>query len=240
MESPAVPPEGERGSPDEPQPEDTFARRLTPDAERFFIWPVLLPHLVRSAVFLVPVVVSLLFWLVGTGFSILAGLGAVGGRGLELGPAIDSGLSLLGVGGMVVFGMAWLVSLFVGVREVVSEAGLLIEDGAQALATVYSSLQARLETQRPSFTVRSSELDKNPALRISNDREEALIIVRPTGPDLHIGWTMWRTRSTTALIVDMFPGRRNNDLALLQAHSSSAMRELLHSAIEHSARKRTS
>jgi hypothetical protein len=52
------------------------------------------------------VVVSLLFWLVGTGFSILAGLGAVGGRGLELGPAIDSGLSLLGVGGMVVFGMA--------------------------------------------------------------------------------------------------------------------------------------
>jgi hypothetical protein len=195
---------------------------------------------VRSIAFLAPVVISLLFWMIGTGFSIVAGLGAVGGSGLELGPAIDSGLSLLGLAGLVFFGMVWLASLFVGVREVVAEGGVLIEDGAQALAAVYGSMQARVNRQCPPFAVRSGEFETNPTLRVSNDREEALIIVRKSGPDLRIGWSMWRIRSTVTLIGDLLPGKRGNDGALLQADSCSAMRELLNSVTEYSARDHTS
>jgi hypothetical protein len=209
--------------------------RLTHDTERS-LWPTLLPHLVRTIVFLVPVAVSLLLWTIGTGFSIVAGLGAVGGSGVELGPAIDAGLSLLGLAGLVFFGMIWLASLFVGVREVVADGGVLIENGAQSLAAVHSSMRARVERQSPPFAVRSGEFAKNPTLRISNDREEALVIFRSTGPDLRIGWSMWRIRSTATLIFELLPGKRGNDVALLQSDSSSAMRELLNSATGHSAR----
>jgi hypothetical protein len=239
VESPAVPADGESGRQNGPHQEGIPAGRLTRDSERS-IWPTLLPHLVRSIAFLAPVVISLVFWLIGTGFSIVAGLGAVGGSGLELGPAIDSGLSLLGLAGLVFFGMVWLASLFVGVREVVAEGGVLIEDGAQALAAVYDSVQARVNRQCPPFAVRSGEFEKNPTLRVSNDREEALIIVRTSGPDLRIGWSMWRIRSTVTLIGDLLPGKRGNDVALLQADSSSALRELLNSVTQYSARDHTS
>ena len=239
MESSVVPADGESGRQNGPHQEGIPTGRLTRDSERS-IWPTLLPHLVRSIAFLAPVAISLLFWLVGTGFSIVAGLGAVGGSGLELGPAIDSGLSLLGLAGLVFFGMVWLASLFVGVREVVAEGGVLIEDGAHALAAVYGSMQSRVNRQSPPFAVRSGEFEENPTLRVSNDREEALIIVRASGPDLRIGWSMWRVRSTVTLIGDLLPGKRGNDVALLQADSSSAMRELLNSVTQHSARDHTS
>ncbi|HWN32679.1 MAG TPA: hypothetical protein VNP03_08035 [Pseudonocardia sp.] len=239
MESPAAPADGESGPQNRPQQEHIPAGRLTRDSERS-LWPTLLPHLARSIAFLAPVVISLLCWLIGTGFSIVAGLGAVGGSGLSLGPAIDSGLSLLGLAGLVFFGMVWLASLFVGAREVVAEGGVLIEDGAQALAAVYGSMQVRVNRQCPPFVVRSGEFDRNPTLWVSNDREEALIIVRPSGPDLRIGWSMWRIRSTATLIGDLLPGKRSNDVAVLQADSSSAMRELLNSVTQHSARDHTS
>lgn len=235
MESPAVPADGESGPRNGPKQQDIPVALLTGDSERS-LWPTLLPHLLRSIVFLAPVVISLLFWMIGTGFSLVAGLGAVGGSGLSLGPAIDSGLSLLGVAGLVFFGMVWLVSLFVGVREVVAEGGVLIEGGARSLAAVHGSMRVRVDRQCPPFVVRSGEVDGNPTLRVSNDREEALIIVRPSGPDLRIGWSMWRIRSTATLIGDLLPGKRSNDVALLQADSSSAMRELLNSVTQHSAR----
>src|ERR1700704_3547140 len=86
------------------------------------------PHLLRSLVFLTPVAISLVVLLIGMGFSILAGLGSVsggGGGGLNLGPEVNSGLAVIGLGGVLVFGMVWIGSLFVPVREIVAEDGLL-------------------------------------------------------------------------------------------------------------------
>jgi hypothetical protein len=195
------------------------------------------PHLVRSLVFLTPVAISLVVLLVGMGFSILAGLGSVsGGRGLDLGPSVDSGLALIGLGGVAVFGMAWIVSLFVPVREIVAEDGLLLEDRAQAATAVYDSLKAKVERHSPPFTVSSGDLDENPTLRISNEDESALVVVHPAGPDLRIGWTLWRTRSTSSMVLDTFPGKRGNELVHLRADSCSAMGQLLQNALEHAAR----
>jgi len=202
-----------------------------------FAAPTLWPHLVRSIVLLTPVAVSLIFLLVGMGFSIMAGLGAVSSRGMDLGPSIDSGLMLLGTGGIVVFGMVWLVSLFVPFREVVAGDGVLIEDAATAATAVYGSIKARVDRRAPPFTVRPGQLDGSPALRVSSDSESALIIVRESGPDLRVGWTMWRSRSAVGLIGDMFPGARGHDIALLRENSCSTMRELLKSATEHGVRQ---
>jgi hypothetical protein len=197
------------------------------------------PHLLRSLVFLAPVAISLVVLLIGMGFSILAGLGSVsGGRGLDLGAEVDSGLSLIGLGGAAVFGMVWIVSLFVPVREVVAEDGLLLEDRARSVSAVYDSIKTRVERHSPPFTVSTGQLDSNPTLRITNDDESALVAVHPSGPDLRIGWTLWRTRSTAAMVLDTFPGKRGDDLVHLRANSCSAMGQLLQNALEHAARTR--
>jgi hypothetical protein len=195
------------------------------------------PHLLRSLVFLTPVAISLVVLLTGMGFSILAGLGSVsGGRGLDLGAEVDSGLSLIGLGGAAVFGMVWIVSLFVPVREVVAEDGLLLEDRAQGVSAVYDSIKATVERHCPPFTVSAGVLDGSPTLRITNGDESALVVVHPAGPDLRIGWTLWRTRSTTSMVLDTFPGKRGDDLVQLRADSCSAMGQLLQHALEHGAR----
>jgi hypothetical protein len=194
------------------------------------------PHLLRSLVFLTPVAISLVVLLTGMGFSILAGLGSVsGGRGLDLGADVDSGLSLIGLGGAAVFGMVWIVSLFVPVREVVAEDGMLLEDRAQAVSAVYDSIKAKVERHNPPFTVSAGLMDENPTLRITNEDESALVVVHPAGPDLRIGWTLWRTRSTASMVLDTFPGRRGDDLVHLRADSCAAMGQLLQNALEHGA-----
>lgn len=198
------------------------------------------PHLLRSLVFLVPVALSLVVLLIGMGFSILAGLGSVagGGSGLNLGPEVNSGLTLIGLGGTIITGMVWVLSLFVPVREVVAEDGLLLEGRAQTVAAVYDSIKAKLELHSPPFTIRSGELDASPTLRINNEDESALVVVHAAGPDLRIGWTLWRTRSTSSMVLDTFPGKRGNDLVHLRADSCSAMGQLLQNALEHGARTR--
>lgn len=197
------------------------------------------PHLLRSLVFLTPVAISLVVLLIGMGFSILAGLGSVsGGRGLDFGAEFDSGLSLIGLGGAAVFGMVWVVSLFVPVREVVAEDGLLLEERAGSVTAVYDSIKARVERHSPPFNVSVGQLESNPTLRITNDDESALVVVHPAGPDLRIGWTLWRMRSTTSMVLDTFPGKRGDDLVHLRADSCSAMGQLLQNALEHAARIR--
>jgi hypothetical protein len=196
------------------------------------------PHLLRSLVFLAPVAASLVVLLIGMGLSILAGLGSVagGGRGLDLGPDVNSGLTLIGLGGAAVFGMVWIASLFVPVREVVAEDGLLLERQAGSVAAIYDVIKERVEQHSPPFTVSTGELEANPTLRITNEDEVALVVVHPAGPDLRIGWTLWRTRSTTSMVLDTFPGRRGDDLVHLRADSCSAMGQLLQNALEHAAR----
>ena len=52
------------------------------------------PHVVRSGAFLFLILVFAAFWAVGLTFSTLSALSSVGVRTLDLGPEIDSALSL--------------------------------------------------------------------------------------------------------------------------------------------------
>ncbi|MDT7671430.1 MAG: hypothetical protein QOC74_4213, partial [Pseudonocardiales bacterium] len=65
-------------------------------------------------------------------------------------------------------------------------------------------------------------------------REWAVVVVQEIGPDLHVSWTMWRNRSTMALVGrilgEMFNGARPDDPELLRASSCAALRQLLHTA----------
>jgi hypothetical protein len=124
----------------------------------------------------------------------------------------------------------------VPVREIVAEDGLLLEDRAQAVTVVYDSIKAKAERHSPPFAVSSGDLDGNPTLQISSEDDSALVVVHPAGPDLRIGWTLWRTRSTSSMVLDTFPGRRGNELVHLRADSCSAMAQLLQNALEHAAR----
>jgi hypothetical protein len=192
------------------------------------------PHLIRSAVFVVPLLASLLVWAVGVGFSVLAGLGSVsggGGRDL-LGQAVNSGLALFGLLGMVVFGTAWLLSLFVPVREVVAEDGMSVRDRASALDAVHTSILARVQRNCPPFTVRADTLDGHPSLVLGGEGLHALLVVRPVGPDARIGWTVWRSRSTSTLALEALAGRQTQNIALLDADAGAMLRDLLRAAVE--------
>jgi hypothetical protein len=197
--------------------------------------PMLLPHALRALAGLIPIGASLVIWTIGTGFSILAGLGAVGGRGLDLGAEVDSGLTLIGLVGMGFFGLVWLMLLFVGVREVVAEGGVLVEDGAGSAANALAAARTALE--RHSAT-EPGELDGSSTLRVANGREQAMVMIRTVGPDLRIGWTVWRVRSTVNMIIEMVSGRRGGDLATLQADYGSSMTRLVASAVDRGAAAR--
>ena len=194
------------------------------------------PHIVRSVVFLVLIMTFMLLWAIGLSFSTVSALmSQLGGKHLDFGPTVDTGMSILGLCGMFGFGVAWVVSLFIPIREYLGEGGVLLRDAARQLDQVYSSIQRLVDQRCPPFTSNADELNGIPTLYIGSPREWALIVAQQIGPDLRVGWTMWRSRSTAALIGDVFSGPREDDPRLLNANSCSAMRELLHYVIDHSA-----
>ncbi len=192
------------------------------------------PHLIRSTIFLVPVLASLLVWAVGVGSSSLVVLGSVSGGGgpALMGQAVNSGLTLFGLVGMVIFGTAWSLSLFVPVREVVVEDGATIPGRADALGAVHTSILARLEQSCPPFNVRTDTLDGHPSLVIGGEGLHALLVVRPMGPDARVGWTVWRSRSTSTLALEALAGRQSQNFALLDADAGTMLRDLLRGAVE--------
>jgi hypothetical protein len=201
------------------------------------------PHLLRSAVFLLPVAVSLVVLLIGMGFSILTGLSVVGGSGARpiIGPEVSSGLTLFGLGGAVVTGLAWFASLFAAVRETVGEGSGRIEDGSGDAVEVRDLVRDHLGRRCPSWNLRVGEVDGHPSLSVDDgDGTSAVIIVRAVGPDLRIAWSASRTRSTGALILDQFPGSRGSDLSLLDADAASAMAGYVGGAVEHAVRSHAS
>lgn len=201
------------------------------------------PHLLRSATFLLPAVVSLLFLSLGMGFSALAGLSMVGGSGGRpiIGPEVAGGMTLLGLGGVVVTGLAWIISLFVPVLETIGEGARRIVDGAGGAASARDAIAEHLGRRCPDWKLRPSDLEGHPALSV-NDRDgnSSVVMARAIGPDLRISWTVGRVRSTSTLVLDQFPGKRGADLLLLDADSASAMAMCLEEAVGRVAQPRPS
>jgi len=192
------------------------------------------PHVWRSAILLTIALLFLIPWMIGLTSAVLQSLSAVGLQAIVLPQDISSVMSLLGLGGFLIFMITWVASLFAPVRESVGESNVLVENGAERASEVFSAIQAYTETRCPPFRCERETIKNNPSLYLSNGTEWAVLIVQPVGPDLHVGWTMWRNRSTLALVArtlgDMFEGSSSDSPLLLRAGSCGAMRQLLHTA----------
>jgi hypothetical protein len=192
------------------------------------------PHVTRSVVLLTVAFVFLTFWAIGLTSSLLGGLSTVGLQAMVLPPDISSFLALLGLGGFLIFLLVWMASLFAPVKEAVAESNVLLEEAADRAAPVFATIRTIVEARCPPFVAEVQLAGGQPSLLVSNGREWGVVLVRELGPDLHINWTMWRSRSTMALVrhtlSDMFDTARSDDPGLLRASSCSALRQLLQAA----------
>jgi hypothetical protein len=192
---------------------------------------MLRPHIWRSIVLLIIALLCLTLWMIGLTSSLLQGLSTVGLQALILPADISATLTLLGVGGFLVFLLAWLASLWAPVREAVAENNVLMPDAADRDSAVFEAIRDTLAPRCPPLHLEEEKLDGLPSLYLSNGIEWAVVLVRPVGPDLHVSWTMWRSRSTMSLVArtlsDMFDGNRSDHPMLPKASSCSAMRQLL-------------
>jgi hypothetical protein len=192
---------------------------------------VLRPHLVRSgfffSVFMMLAFFALLSWVIGV---IAKAAGTFDRDSREFGDSMFSLTTFLLVL-LILLIIAWLVSLFLPVREPIAEYGLLIEGRAAADAVAYWWIMETARSRQSPFRMQVVKVRKTPTLLLSHDRVHGMVVVRPVGTDLYLGWTMWRTRSTMVLIAhllrDMFQA---SGLATdVRAAWSRALRELLHS-----------
>jgi hypothetical protein len=196
---------------------------------------MLRPHIWRSILLLIIALLCLPLWMIGLTSSLLQGLSTVGLQALVLPPDISATLSLVGAGGFLVFLLVWLASLWAQVREAVAESNVLILDAAGREASVFEAIRDTLAPRCPPLHLEVEEVDGLPSLYVSNGTEWAVVLVRPVGPDLHVSWTMWRNRSTMALVArtlsDMFDGNHSDHPMLPKASACSAMRQMLRMAI---------
>jgi hypothetical protein len=197
------------------------------------------PHVVRSgfflALFIVVSVVSFFIWL----FSFFAILSAASQSSGPFGSSEENaGAGVLGVsyGLMIVQVLVlvvWIIALFLPLREPIAEYGLLIEGRAAAAAVSYWWIMNTVRARQTPFDARLARVEEVPILLVANGREQGLVVVRPIGTDLYVGWTMWRSRSTVVLIAhmlrDMFQFLSNSMSSDVRGASSRALRELIHS-----------
>jgi hypothetical protein len=196
------------------------------------------PHLVRSVVFLAIIIIFATIWMIGLTFSALSALSQVGVHAPDLGPGTDSFLSLLGLGGIVMFGLGWLISLFIAAREFVDEGGVLVPNASEQLSDLHNAVRAVVDSGCPGLSVQGWEGEVSRTVRVSHGQVWAVVVVREAGPHLYLGWTMWRARSTASLVgrvfADLVAGAEPDDSRLIEASSSGVLRELLRTAAEQS------
>lgn len=201
-------------------------------------WASLKPHALRFAVFYAIFLVALPIWMF---FQILSG---VTNLAEDFSGSDSSGVGgffgfLSGVMSLLMFGLvvAWFVSLFLPVREQISEYGLLVEDCAPAAAGAYAWVLATSRRRQSPFEIRAVQVMGVPSLRAASERVRALVIVRAVGTDLYLGWSMWRSRSTILilghLIRDVFRRFSESADVVVDVRSSNAraLRELVHSLV---------
>jgi hypothetical protein len=126
--------------------------------------------------------------------------------------------------------VAWVVILFLPLREPIAEYGLLIEGRAPASTLAYWWIMNTAHARQSPFSLQFGKVLGTPILLMQNNRERGLVVVRPVGTDLYVGWTMWRSRSTIVMIGHMFRDLFQNPLSAdVRSASGRALRELIHS-----------
>lgn len=185
------------------------------------------PHILRFSIFFVTWFALMITMLAATVLSPVFGLFGGGGFIGLLGGLSGMLLPLLQI--------AWLVSLFLPIRETISEYGVLVEDRGDAAANAYGWIWSTAARRQAPFPLRAGKVAGLPVLEMQHGRVKAVIIVRPVGSDLYVGWSMWRHRSTMVLlgnlIRDSFESFGGASAAAVDIRTAGtrALRELVHS-----------
>jgi hypothetical protein len=190
------------------------------------------PHVVRSGFFLgLFIVVAMLgfaIWMISLVVAIANSTGSEFRAEASASIWINLTYSLLVVQILVL--VAWIVVLFLPLNEPIAEYGLLIEGRAAASTLAYWWIMNTAHARQSPFSLQFGRVLGTPVLLMANRRERGLVVVRPVGTDLYVGWTMWRSRSTVIMICHMFRDVFQNPLSAdIRAASSRALRELIHS-----------
>ncbi|WP_058047471.1 hypothetical protein [Streptomyces roseifaciens] len=155
----------------------------------------------------------------------------------------ETGLNVGGILGFIIF---WLILLFNGLTEPVSEWRTLLEDKAQASPSAYAAIYGALSRRRIPVTavpsrIRSDILQPEAVsnrLVVSSGRYVTYVSVFEYGTSLYLGWTMWRIRPGAVIIGTYFKdlvggimGRTGDVNQMLRTERPRAMREAVHSAV---------
>jgi hypothetical protein len=132
----------------------------------------------------------------------------------------------------VVILFAWIAVSFRPLRESLADSAVIVEGTAGSAPEVYAAIRECAETRcGDPFRFEATELDGIPGLVVRNEAEHGLITVRAIGPDLFIGWSLWRRRSTARLIGqilnNLVDAAKFNPYAAAAASSFVVMREQL-------------
>jgi hypothetical protein len=198
-------------------------------------WATLKPHVIRSSLFYLAFLIILPVWVFSVfAASVSSKVNAVTGK-----PVQPNGfLSLLSaLTSLMIFALAvaWVIALFLPLREPIAEYGLLIEGRAGSATSAYGWIMSTVQRRRAPFDLRVGKVIGVPTLQLTSGRVRALVVVRTVGVDLYIGWTMWRGRSAVVLIGnqlrDTFRGlsEPSNIAVDLRGSNARALRELVHS-----------
>jgi len=210
------------------QPDEWISDAVTPR--------ILRPHLVRAGLFLVIYSVVATISVVAWFFVAFAAIAAEASRpGSGSGDAFG-GFTLLLLILQILVVVAWIVSLFLPLREPIAEYGLLVEGRGGAAPSAYAWVAQTIGVRRTPFQVNAGKVQNVPVLLLTSGRVRAMVVVSAIGTDLYLGWTMWRSRSTAVLIGnmirDMVQGLGFRELnSDVRAASTRALRELVHSVI---------
>jgi hypothetical protein len=190
------------------------------------------PHVVRSGFFLglfvVVAVVGFAVWML----SLIAAIANAGTSDFRADASASIWVNVTYVLLVVQFLVlvAWIVVLFMPLNEPIAEYGLLVEGRAPASTLAYWWIMNTAHARQSPFTLQFGRVLGTPILLMANGRERGLVVVRPVGTDLYVGWTMWRSRSTVMMICHMFRDLFQNPLSAdVRAASGRALRELIHS-----------
>lgn len=223
---------------------DTYrARQFTTESNDLMSDPVspraIRPHMVRSGLFLLVMAMFVVGYSFGLGISVLTSNVVFSGGIVGLGPRAAGLLSVVSLSGIVIVALAWVVTLMLPVREVVSEYGVVLEGRGDSAARVYAWVRDGLGDRWPRVTIDAEEVLDVPTVRVTNGVEHAAFTVRALGPDLFLGWSLWRKRSTIRLLWhvmrDGLEWSSEDELNAVRASSAIAMRELLRSIARESA-----
>jgi len=173
----------------------------------------LVPHLLLSLLFLVPLIGCLAVWAAAFSVGQINTVMANGGIAPELANAFAA------AAGSILF--AWMVTSFRPLREPLADRAIILEGHAGAIEQVYGAIYDNAARFcAPPFRLTPQKLEGMSALSLRLGNEHGLVTVRPIGSDLFVGWSVWRRRSSARLIGQVI----NNvlDSAHLNAYSAAA------------------